>query len=54
MEEGSDLGHTQPANVLVPNWDLGGACGFGPIVSSPLNQSIPNEACVTAGSSALV
>ena len=56
MEVGSGFWHyeqrTQPANVLVPNWDLGKPAAFDRTVASPLNQSIRNEACVTAGSSA--
>ena len=58
MEVGSGLGHderrTRPADVLVPNWDLGKPAAFDLTVASPLNQSILNEACVTAGSSARV
>ena len=58
MEVGSGLGHdewrTWPADVLVPNWDLGKPAAFDLTVASPLNQSILNEACVTAGSSARV
>ena len=58
MEVGSGLGHderrTRPADVLAPNWDLGKPAAFDFTVASPLNQSIPNEACVTAGSSARV
>ena len=56
MEVGSGLGHdercTRLADVLVPNWDLGKPAAFDLTVASPLNQSILNEACVTAGSSA--
>ena len=56
MEVGSGLGHderrTRPADVLVPNWDLGKPAAFDLTVASPLNQSILNEACVTARSSA--
>ncbi|KAL5487232.1 hypothetical protein EMCRGX_G019809 [Ephydatia muelleri] len=58
MEVGSGLGHderrTRPADVLVPNWDLGKPAAFDLTVASPLNQSILNEACVTAGSSARI
>ena len=58
MEVGSGLGHdkwhTQPANVLVPNWDLGKPAAFDLTDASPLNQSILNEACMTVGSSAQV
>ena len=58
MEVGSGLGHdercTRPADVLVPNWDLGKPAAFDLTAASPLNQSILNEACVTAGSSARV
>ena len=58
MEVGSGLGHderhTRPANVLVPNWDLGKPAAFDLTAASLLNQSILNEACVTAGSSARV
>ena len=45
---------TRPADVLVPNWDLWKPAAFGLTVASPLNQSILNEVCVTAGSSAWV
>ena len=55
MEVGSGLGHnewcTQPADVLVPNWDLGKPAAFDLIVATSLNQSILNEA---TGSSARV
>ena len=55
MEVGSGLGHDErPADVLVPNWDLGKPAAFDLTVVSLLNQSILNEACVTAGSSARV
>ena len=58
MEVGSGLGHderrTRPADVLVSNWDLGKPAAFDLTVASPLNQSILNEASVTAGSSAWV
>ena len=58
MEVGSGWGHyeqrTQPADVLVPNWDLGKPVVFDLTVASLLNQSILNEACVTVGSSARV
>ena len=58
MEVGSGWGHyeqhTQPADVLVPNWDLGKPAVFDLTVASLLNQSILNEACVTVGSSARV
>ena len=57
MEVGSGSGHdewrTRPADVLVPNWDLGKPAAFDLTVASPLNQGILN-ACVTAGSSARV
>ena len=57
IEIGSGLGHderhTRPADVL-PNWDLGKPAAFDLTVASQLNQSILNEACVTAGSSAQV
>ena len=55
MEVGSGLGHdeqrTRPADVLVPNWDLGKPAAFDLTVASPLNQSILTE---TVGSSAQV
>ena len=58
MEVGRGLGRderrTRPADVLVPNWDLGKPAAFDLTVASPLNQSILNEACVTPGSSARV
>ena len=50
---GHDQRRTRPADVLVPNWDLGKPAAFDLTVASPLNQSILN-ACVTAGSSARV
>ena len=46
---GHDERRTRPADVLVPNWDLGKPAAFDLTVASPLNQSILNEACVTAG-----
>ena len=51
---GHDQQHTRPADVLVPNWDLGKPAAFDLTVASPLNQNILNGACVTAGSSARV
>ena len=45
---------TRPADVLVPNWDLGKPAVFDLTVASPLNQSILTEACVSAGSFARV
>ena len=39
---------------LMPNWDLGKPAAFDLTVAPPLNQSILNEVCVTAGSSAWV
>ena len=51
---GHDERRTRPADVLVPNWDLGKPAAFDLTVASPLNQRILNEACVTAGSSARV
>ena len=54
MEVGSGLGHdeqrTRPADVLVPNWDLGKPAAFDLTVASLLNQSILTEVCVSAGS----
>ena len=38
----------------MPNWDLGKPAAFDLTIASLLNQSILNEACVTAGSSAQV
>ena len=35
-----DVQHTRPADVLVPNWDLGKPAAFDFTVASPLNQSI--------------
>ena len=58
MEVGSGLGHderrTRPADVLVPNWNLGKPAAFDLTVASLLKQSILTEACVTVGSSAQV
>ena len=58
MEVGSGLGHDErriwPADVLVPNWNLGKPATFDLTVVSPSNKSILNEACVAAGSSARV
>ena len=58
MEVGSGLGHeerrTRPADVLVPNEDLGKPAAFDLTVASHFNQSILTEVCVTVGSSAQV
>ena len=58
MEVGSGLGHdeqrTRPAEVLVPNWELGKPAAFDLTVASPLNPSTLTEACATVGSSAQV
>ena len=58
MEVGSGLGRdeqrTWPADVLVPNWDLGKPAAFDLTVTSPLNPITLNEACVTARSSAQI
>ena len=35
--------------AVVPNWDLGKPATFDVTVATLLNQSILNEACVTAG-----
>ena len=43
-----------PADVLVPNRDLGKPAAFDLTVASLLNQCILTEACVTAGSSGWV
>ena len=51
---GHDERHTRPADVLVPNWDLGKTPAFDLTVTSLLNPITLNEACVTAGSCAQI
>ena len=43
-----------PADVLVPNWDLGKPAAFDLSVTSTLYPSVLLEASMTAGSTALV
>ena len=43
-----------PADVLVPNWDLGKPAAFDFPVTSTLHSSVLLEASMTAGSAALV
>jgi hypothetical protein len=45
---------SRPADVLVPNWDLGKPAAFDLSVTSTLNQNVLPEASVTAGSAAQV
>ena len=50
---GSDS-QSRPADVLVPNWDLGKPAAFDLSVTSTLQSSVLLEASVTAGSAALL
>ena len=50
---GSDS-QSRPADVLVPNWDLGKPAAFDLSVTSTLQSSALLEASVTAGSAALL
>ena len=45
---------SRPADVLVPNWDLGKPAAFDLSVTSTLQSSVLLEASVTAGSAALL
>ena len=45
---------SRPADVLVPNWDLGKPAAFDLSVTSTLHPSVLLEASMTAGSAALV
>ena len=57
IEAGSGLGldqrHTQPADVLVPDWMLGKPAAFDITVTSLFNPNTFTEASVMAGSAAL-
>ena len=57
LEMGCGAGFTntqsRPADVLVPNWDLGKPAAFDLSVTSTLHSSVLLEASVTAGSAAL-
>ena len=48
----SDGSHSQPADILVPNWLSGKPTVFDLTVVSPLNSKTLNEAGVTGGSAA--
>ena len=50
---GSDS-QSRPADVLVPNWDLGKPAAFDLSVTSTLQSSVLLEASVMAGSAALL
>ena len=56
LEMGSGVGcynqRTRPADVLVPNWDLGRPAAFDLSVTSTLHSAILTEASMTAGSAA--
>ena len=56
LEMGSGGGcsnqRTRPADVLVPNWDLGRPAAFDLSVTSTLSSAILMEASMTAGSAA--
>ena len=58
LEMGCGAGYTNPqscpADVLVPNWDLGKPAAFDLSVTSTLHPSVLLEASMTAGSAALV
>eukprot|EP00731_Ephydatia_muelleri_P010053 Em0005g639a len=58
LEMGCGAGYTnsqsRPADVLVPNWDLGKPAAFDLSVTSMLHPSVLLEASMTAGSAALV
>ena len=57
LEMGCGAGFTntqsRPADVLVPNWDLGKPAAFDLSVTSMLHSSVLLEASVTAGLAAL-
>ena len=57
VEAGSGLGHeghrTQPADIVIPHWNLGKPAAFDLTVTSMLNSSTLMEASVTSGSVAL-
>ena len=56
MEAGCDLGHeghrTRPADILVPNWELGRPGALDLTITSPLNLTVFSKASVSAGSAA--
>ena len=56
-EAESSLGHeaqqTCPADVLIPNWDLGKPAAIDLCVTSPLNSETLQVACVTPSSAAM-
>eukprot|EP00731_Ephydatia_muelleri_P011212 Em0006g106a len=57
LEAGSSLGHearqTRPADVLIPNWELGKPAAVDLCVTSPLNSNTLQVACVTPNSAAM-
>ena len=57
LEAGSSLGHearqTRPANVLIPNWELGKPAAIDLCVTSPLHSNTLQVACVTPNSAAM-
>ena len=57
LEAGSSLGHearqTRPADVLIPNWELGKPAAIDLCVKSPLNSNTLQVACVTPNSAAM-
>ena len=57
LEAGSSLGHearqTRPADVLIPNWELGKPAAIDLCVTSPLNLDTLQVACVTPSSAAM-
>ena len=57
LEAGSSLGHearqTHPADVLIPNWELGKPAAIDLCVTSPLNSKTLQVACVTPNSAAM-
>ena len=42
----------RPADILVPNWELGRPGAFDLTITSPLNSTVLSEATVRAGSAA--
>ena len=57
LEAGSSLGHekrqTRPADILVPNWELGQPAAVDLSITSPLCHENIQVACVMTGSAAL-
>ena len=57
LEAGSSLGHesrqTRPADVLIPNWELGKLAAIDLCVTSPLHSKTLQVACVTPNSAAM-